>query len=121
MSKVIIHLQGGKSYETTDLNVENTRRLLGSQVVGVEFADKENQQQDLTEAIDDELIVEVIEEEEEEEVIEETTKLTLEELKNSDKDVLRKLADEIAASKEITKCNGRSGVEKLAQYIFDNQ
>ena len=138
MSKVTIHLKGGGSYETTEGNLENTKRLLGDKVAGVEFSDQNKQEEDLTEAITEELVVEVIEDDEkgekgvevvkeviveEGEVIEEgEVRLpTLEELKSSDKDVLKKMAAELADKKGITKVNARAGVDKLADYIFENQ
>lgn len=121
MSKVIIHLKGGKSYETTEANLTNTQRLLAGQIVGIE-REGDNAISDLADSIDDELIVEISgnEDSNDSDVVE--IKLpTLKELEGTDKDVLRKMADDLAELEGITKANHRAGVKKLAEYIFENQ
>jgi len=118
MAKVIIHLIGGGSYETTDANLPNTQRLMAGKISGIEY---ENGNQNLADAIDDELVVEEITNNPESDVDDETRNPTLDELKGTDKDVLKKMADDLAEAQGITKVNGRSGVDKLAEYIFKNQ
>lgn len=122
MSKVIIHLMGGGSYETTEQALPNVQRMMAGKITGIERPG-----QNLASAITEELVVEV-EETKPETVVEEITETvdenrlpTLDELRGTDKDVLRKMANDIAESKSITKPNARLGVEKLSQWIFDNQ
>jgi len=116
MSNVIIHQVNGQSFVIPEANLENTRRLLGSQIASIEY-ENQNLESILTESINEELVVEIIDD------TPQTDKkgATLEELKNSDKDVLRELADKIAEDKGIAKANHRSGVDKLAEYIVNNR
>lgn len=117
MSTVILHFSGGRTSEIPESNLENTRRLLGGSIINVEYKDKSSNP--LVGYIDDELIVEVINDTVE--VLDSSKKISLEELKNSDKDVLRKLANSISEKNSTSKLDGRAGVDKLAKYIFDNQ
>ena len=127
MSKVIIHKKGGGTFETTEGNLASAQRLLAGQITGIERPGEKIEGNNLANAIDDELIVEVSGNDEtptgnppgdNDDPVRLPTK---DELMNSDKDVLKKMADELAEKKGITKVNHRSGVEKLADYIVENQ
>lgn len=120
--KVIIHLKGGGSYETTEHGLPNAQRMMAGKIKGIE-RENDSDGSHLENSIDEDLVIEVSEKVEEttDEKVEETRFPTLEELEGTDKDVLRKMADDLAIAKEITKANGRSGVKTLAKYIFENQ
>ena len=117
MSKVIIHLKGGGSYETTEIGLPNAQRLMAGNIAGIERESEGGK--DLIASIDENLVVEITETGAPEVV--ETRLPTLDELLKTDKDVLKKMAGDIAVLENITKVNGRSGVTILANYVFDNQ
>lgn len=120
MSKVIVHLEGGRSYETTEHALPNIERMLVGQITGIERPGQDVG--DLTNSIDDKLVVEIDNVVIEEIVDSEDVRFpTLKELKSSDKDVLKQMANDIAERKGITKVNGRSGVEKLSEWIMEHQ
>lgn len=112
MAKVIVHLKNGTSYETTDANLQNTKRLLGGQITGIEYGEKRMEESYLTAALDDELIVEEVS----------SNGVYVEEGLNllSD-DELREIASKIAVKKEISKPNARTGKDKLISFILTNQ
>ena len=113
MSSVIIHKKGGGSFEIPEANLENTRRLLGATIESVEYKDKAKLEKGFIESLGvDEVVVEVIENHTEKKG------LTMADLLNTDKDVLREMADRVSEDKGIAKANGRAGIEKLAEYIF---
>ena len=108
MNNVIIHFIDGGTTIIPESNIENTRRLLGSKIANIEFEDQTRNKEALIEAIDKDLIIEVVS----------NGALTMEDLLNTDKDVLRAMADKLSEEKAIAKANGRAGIEKLAEYIF---
>jgi len=119
-NKVTIHLKGGGSYETTEIGLPNAQRLMAGKIAGIE-REGENDM-DLKSSIDESLVMEITENETKVELkVEAIGVPTMDELLGTDKDVLKKMANDIAELKQITKVNGRSGVEKLAEWIFENQ
>jgi len=115
-NKVTIHLKGGGSYETTEIGLPNAQRLMAGKIAGIE-RDGDNDL-NLKSSIDESLVMEITENKT---TVGVTELPTLDELLGTDKDVLKKMANDIAELKQITKVNGRSGVEKLAEWIFENQ
>ena len=117
MSKetITVIMSNGIPTEIPAANLDNFKRLNGANIREVIL---ENQTYD-----------EILEEiEDEESVVEEITDSNLSdrdvrmnELMNSDKDVVRKLADEIAVKKEMKKVGHTAKQETLAKFILDNQ
>jgi len=116
-NKVTIHLKGGGSYETTENALPNAQRLMAGKIAGIERGD--GKEIDLASSVDENLIVEVTDTKTPEVVI--VRLPTLDELLKTDKDVLKKMANDIAKLENITKVNGRSGIPLLAKWIFENQ
>lgn len=128
MSKVIVHKKSGGTFETTEGNLANVQRLLAGNIASIERPE-ETQTQSLEDVVDDELVVDVTNNNSNDDDGNGDGNddnggsglPTEKELMASDKDVLKKLADELAEKKGITKVNHRSGKAKLTEYILANQ
>ena len=114
MSEIKIIKTDGTTVSIPEANLENFRRLNGGSIKEVLYENTQSYEEILDE-IENEDVVERITA-----PIIEIHDLRKEELMSSDKDVLRKLADEIALRLKITKVHQASGVEKLADFIIKN-
>jgi len=95
-------------------NLENFRRLNGDSILEVLHENTQSLEEIMDTLDNEEVVVKIVP------PITDERKLRREELIHSDKDVLKKLANEIADRLKIDKLHHASGVEKLADFILEN-
>lgn len=113
MSTVKVILTSGQPTEFPEANLENFMRLNGHLVRDVIREDNRSYEEILDDIDSEEAVVT--------EVNESPRDVRFNELMNSDRDVLFRLAVEIADKKDIKKPHHASGKEKLSNFILDNQ
>ena len=96
-------------------NLENFRRLNGDSILEV-IRENNQSYEEILDTIDNEdVVVKIVP------PVNNDRKLRKEELMHSDKDVLKLLASELADKKGVKKLHHAAGVEKLADFIMENE
>ena len=114
MATVKFLMNNGTIAEMPEQNKENFKRLNGARIKMEVIEDERSYEEILEEIEEEDVVVEEVNDTDDRNV-------RMDELMNSDKDVLLKLANEYATKNGDKLFNGRNGKKTLAEYITKNQ